>query len=67
MIYVLLLLIGSNDENNNEKEIITKQLPEDFYKTKTNSNIKVFKCANLVFSNYSLASLVLLVLWYSIS
>ena len=42
--------IGSNDENNNEKEIITKQLPEDFYKTKTNSNIKVFKCANLVFS-----------------
>ena len=38
--------IGDSDN----KEIITQKLPEDFYKTHTFSNIKVFKCASQVFS-----------------
>ena len=37
-------------ESGTEKEIITKELPKDFYKTHTLSNIKVFKCASEVFS-----------------
>ena len=39
--------IGSS---NSEKEIVTNELPKDFYKTHTLSNIKVFKCASQVFS-----------------
>ena len=42
-------VIDSNTEDKN-KEIITEQLPDDFYKEHTFSNIKVFKCASQVFS-----------------
>jgi len=40
-----------NDGNKDEQQIITQELPKDFYKTHTNSNIKVFKCASQVFSS----------------
>ena len=41
----------AGDDINDEKQIITQELPKDFYKTHTNSNIKVFKCASQVFSS----------------
>ena len=37
--------------NKEEQEIISLELPKDFYKKHTNSNIKVFKCATQVFSS----------------
>ncbi|MBR4260759.1 MAG: hypothetical protein IKQ33_02245, partial [Clostridia bacterium] len=37
-------------DNSDEQQIITQELPKDFYKKHTNSNIKVFKCASQVFS-----------------
>ena len=39
-----------SDGTNEKKEIISKKLPEDFYKKHTFSNIKVFKCSSQVFS-----------------
>ena len=41
--------VAGNDTSD-EREIITQELPKDFYKKHTNSNIKVFKCASQVFS-----------------
>ena len=35
----------------NEEEVITKELPESFYKKHKNSNIEVFKCSSQVFSS----------------
>ena len=35
----------------NDQEIITKELPESFYKKHKNSNIEVFKCSSQVFSS----------------
>ena len=36
----------AGNETSDEREIITQELPKDFYKKHTNSNIKVFKCAS---------------------
>ena len=38
------------NENNEKEVIITKEMPEEFYKKHKNSNIEVFKCASQVFS-----------------
>ena len=37
--------------NNDEKELITNKLPDDFFKQETNSNIRIFKCVSQVFSS----------------
>ena len=39
-----------NQQSSNEN-VVTKKLPEDFYKKHKNSNIEVFKCASQVFSS----------------
>ena len=41
----------NNETSKKKKEISKKELPKDFYKKHSNSNIKVFKCFSQVFSS----------------
>ena len=54
--------VGEGEDN---KNLVSKELPEDFYKKHKNSNIEVIKCASQVFSskgqNKNFGSYVLLV------